>query len=386
MAVVAGVLSERQKRTLEALCDTWVPAVDPDGSDPVEASFLARPATDIGVADQIEGLMADAMTPDEIAATAELLDALADQDFATQPLDARADMVSATAASSFDARHGLHALKGLTLMFFYALPDEQGLNPNWEALGYPGPNSPAPSADDAPKTIRIEDVSGPSARLTADVCVVGLGGGRRRDRRRLCEGGAVGARARDGRLPQRGGLQPARDPGHVRALPRRRPADVRGRLDRGARGVDARRRDGRQLHELHQDAAAHPRRVGASTAWTGIDAPDYERDHIDAVSERLGTNTEMTRQNGTHQLLMQGLDALGLEHRPIVRNAAPTDDPEFCGYCSMGCQHGCKRSTMKTWLQDASDAGARCVVQCRADRVLTEGRPRCRRGCDRHAR
>ena len=79
MAVVAGVLSERQKRTLEALCDTWVPAVDPDGSDPVEASFLARPATEIGVADQIEGLMADAMTPDEIAATAELLDALADR-------------------------------------------------------------------------------------------------------------------------------------------------------------------------------------------------------------------------------------------------------------------------------------------------------------------
>ena len=50
--------------------------------------------------------------------------------------------MSATAASSFDARHGLHALKGLTLMFFYALPDEQGSNPNWEALGYPGPNSP----------------------------------------------------------------------------------------------------------------------------------------------------------------------------------------------------------------------------------------------------
>ena len=70
VAVVAGVLSERQKRTLEALCDTWVPAVEPDGSDPVEASFLARPAAEIGVADQIEGLMADAMTPDEIAATA----------------------------------------------------------------------------------------------------------------------------------------------------------------------------------------------------------------------------------------------------------------------------------------------------------------------------
>ena len=51
-----------------------------------------------------------------------------------------------------------------------------------------------------------------------------------------------------------------------------------------------------------------------------------------------------------------------------MRNAALDDDPEFCGYCSMGCQQGCKRSAMKTWLQDASDAGARCVVGCHADR------------------
>ena len=54
----------------------------PTGQIPVEASFLARPAADIGVADQIQDLMADAMTPEEIAATGELLDALADEDFA----------------------------------------------------------------------------------------------------------------------------------------------------------------------------------------------------------------------------------------------------------------------------------------------------------------
>ncbi|HUB76943.1 MAG TPA: GMC family oxidoreductase N-terminal domain-containing protein, partial [Solirubrobacteraceae bacterium] len=35
------------------------------------------------------------------------------------------------------------------------------------------------------------------------------------------------------------------------------------------------------------------------------------------------------------------------------------------------CQTGCKQSTMKTYLQDAADAGARFVVGARADRVLT---------------
>ena len=81
------------------------------------------------------------MTPEEIAGIGELLDALdADErHFASQSLDARAEMVSGTAESSFEARHGLHQLKGLTLLFFYALPDEQGHNPNWEVLGFPGP-------------------------------------------------------------------------------------------------------------------------------------------------------------------------------------------------------------------------------------------------------
>jgi choline dehydrogenase-like flavoprotein len=44
-----------------------------------------------------------------------------------------------------------------------------------------------------------------------------------------------------------------------------------------------------------------------------------------------------------------------------------------CGYCYAGCQRGAKQSTMKTFLQDAADAGARFVVGARADRVLHEG-------------
>ena len=82
--------------------------------------------------------------------------------------------------------------------------------------------------------------------------------------------------------------------------------------------------------------------------------------------------TEATKQNGTHTRLMEGLDAMGHEHRPIVRNATLHDDAEYCGYCPMGCQQACKRSAMKTWLQDASDAGARCVVGCHADRILVD--------------
>ena len=44
----------------------------------------------------------------------------------------------------------------------------------------------------------------------------------------------------------------------------------------------------------------------------------------------------------------------------------------MCGYCLSGCQKGCKQSTMKTFLQDASDAGARVVVQAHANRIIAE--------------
>ena len=224
---------------------------------------------------------------------------------------------------------------------------------------------------EAPKTISVEDVSGAAATLTADVCVVGSGAG-----------GAVIAAG----CAQAGLSVLVLEMGAYRNESDFKQLEIPGMFELYLGGGLLTSEDGsiavlagstlgggtvvnymnciRTPQHIRDEWAAH--------GLEGLDAPDYERDHIDVVSERLGTNTEMTRQNGTHQLLMQGLDALGLEHRPIVRNAAPTDDPEFCGYCSMGCQHGCKRSTMKTWLQDASDAGAQCVVQCRADRVLTQ--------------
>ena len=115
----------------------------------------------------------------------------------------------------------------------------------------------------------------------------------------------------------------------------------------------------------------------SSVEWAGhgldgLDDPTFIAEHQDAVLERIGANTEATKQNNSHQKLMAGCDALGYEHRPIWRNAATHDDPAYCGYCPMGCQQGCKRSAMKTWLQDASDAGARCVVGCHADRILVK--------------
>ena len=128
-------LSLTQRRTLEAVCDTFAPAVDYDGDDATMKAYMARSAGDLQVAAQIEGLMGQAMMPDDIAGFAALLDALAQHDFASLPLEVRTDVLHQVSASGPDGKLGVKMLKNLTLLFFYALPDEQGRNPNWEPIG-----------------------------------------------------------------------------------------------------------------------------------------------------------------------------------------------------------------------------------------------------------
>src|SRR5919198_124585 len=261
MAVMAGVLNETQRRTLEALCDTVVPAVEYDGDDETMRAFMARSASDMAIAAQIEGLMAQAMMPEDIAGFAGLLDGLAQADLASLPLEARTAVLKQVAASAPEAKLGVKVFKNLTLLFFYALPDEQGRNPNWATI------------------------------VNYMNCI--------------------------------------RTPEHIR-----------------------------------QEWAGH--------GIEGMDELEYEQ-HLDAVWDRLSVNVEATSQNRPHRKLIQAMEASGFPWKPITRNAdKECDDPRVCGYCYSGCQRGCKQSTMKTYLQDASDAGARFVVGARAERVLAD--------------
>ena len=66
MAVAAAVFDETQRATLEALCETFVPSVETDSGDPLERDFMARSALDMQVPAQIEGMLAESMTPEEI--------------------------------------------------------------------------------------------------------------------------------------------------------------------------------------------------------------------------------------------------------------------------------------------------------------------------------
>jgi choline dehydrogenase-like flavoprotein len=375
MTVIAAVLSGLQRQTLEAVCDTVVPAIDPgEGDGGALASYLARPAGELSVAEQIEGLMAQAMPPEQIQGFAELLDGLAEQDFAQLPLQARTEVLHAVAGSSHEARLGVLAIRNLTFLFFYGLTDEYGRNPSWDAIGYPGPISAPPSPEEAPKTIAITEVSGDSATLTADVCVIGSGAG----------GGVIAARLQEaGRsvlVLEMGGYRNESDFKQLE-LPGLFELYLGGALvssEDGSISVFAGSTLGGGTVVNYMNCIPTPepiRREWEAAGLEGISDPSYE-EHIRSVMARINATDEATTQNRQHKKMIQGLEALGMEHRAIVRNVdASCEDPRVCGYCLAGCQKGCKQSTMKTFLQDASDAGARVVVGCHADRVLvTDGR------------
>src|SRR4051812_40796988 len=370
MSVAASVLSDTQRQTLEALCDPFIPSVDTDTGDPVERDFLARAASDMQIPAAIEQTFADTLLPEEIAQFGGLLDAFAEHDYASLPVEVRTQIVHQFREDP-EAKVGIHALKALTLLLFYALPDELGRNPNWEAIGYPGPVSAPPSPEEAPKTIRVADVSGPEARMECDVCIVGSGAG----------GGVIAAGAAEAGksvlVLETGGYRNESDFKGLE-LPGYQELYYGGGLassEDGSLAIMAGQTLGGGTVVNYMNCIRTPehiRREWAEHGLEGLDSPDYESDHIDVVMERLNANTEATTQNQTHQRLMEGLDAMGYDHRPIVRNVSLDDDPEMCGYCALGCQRGCKRSVMKTWLQDASDAGAECVVSCHAQRILVE--------------
>ena len=372
MAVLAPAFEETQRATLAALCETYVPSVEVDSADPREREFMARSAIDAGVPAQIEAMLSETLLPEELALVTGLLDGLASQGFADLPLEARTQAVLSIREMAPEAKLGLDRLKGLTFLFFYALPDEQGGNPNWEAIGYPGPVSRPPDAAAAPKTINVEEVSGESATLSADACVVGSGSG----------GSVIAAKlAAAGKkvlVLEMGGYNNEQDFNQLE-LPGYQELYYGGGLassESGSIGILAGQTLGGGSVVNYMNCIPTPEHIVAEWSEHGIvgldDDEAFRRDHIGTVLERINANTEATTQNAVHRHLMAGLDALGHEHRPIVRNASLDDNPENCGYCGMGCQHGCKRSAMKTWLQDASDSGASALVGAHAERILVE--------------
>jgi choline dehydrogenase-like flavoprotein len=93
--------------------------------------------------------------------------------------------------------------------------------------------------------------------------------------------------------------------------------------------------------------------------------------HVEAVLRRIKASDGCSDYNGPHQRMAGGAAKLGYSMRRAMLNLDPERyDPARAGHTGFGDSSGAKQGTVRTFLQDASDGGARVVVGCRAERVL----------------
>ena len=106
--------------------------------------------------------------------------------------------------------------------------------------------------------------------------------------------------------------------------------------------------------------------AGFSNVFVGDDFGES----LTAVEDGLGVNKDHGAPSARDQIMEKGLRNLGWHVDEQPRNVDGCTE-EDCGYCTMGCRIGAKRSTLATYLQDAADGGC-------------PDRRRCRRAADRH--
>ena len=361
---------------IASVCDAILPSLplpshleDEAVLNPAIQEFFSASASNSGISANVAAAIPQLAAPERRGVEA-LLAALADTDFMQLSDEDRWNRIFTLADGEPSLRLAVRQLRSMVLGAFAAGVDGTGTNPTWPALGYPGPATPPPTSSQAPKDIPVMNHSSVPQVLHADVVIVGSGGG----------GSVIAARA----------AQAGLDVLVLEAGPYRNEADMkqvdalglemwlrRGSLwsDSGQMGVFAGSvlGGGTLINSLVCLRLPHEMRSAwAAEGLEGIDGPDFDK-YLDSVWSRLNVNTDATVYNNNTRAMITGLASRGYQHERIPRNVAYSDNPKLCGYCNAGCQQGSKRSTLHTYLQDARDAGARFLVDCRVDQILTEG-------------
>ncbi len=375
LLATSDLFDDAQRMTLAALCDTFIPALEAPEGEGDPHGFWGRSASHAAVPEGVEVALLQAELPEEqVDGLRALLDSLAENGIAPgTPQQTRERIVHAFCDQSPEALAGIESIRGVAKALFYALPDlGTGRNPNWAAIGYPGPQGPPP---DREPPLRLRRPEGHAETIDADVCVVGSGAG----------GGVIaGELAAAGKsvvVLEMGGYYDDRDFDQLELSAYQRlylnggpfptaegqVSVVAGSCVGGGTVVNW--TNCLRTHDWVRDEWAREHGL------EGLDGPEFDA-HLDAVSERIQVNGECSDLNGPHQRMHEACERFGYDFRGIVRNAdRDLYDPASAAYMGFGDQSGSKLSTAKTYLLDARAEGAEIIAGCRAERILVaEGR------------
>ena len=372
MTMHSAVLAPPERRTLEAICTTLLPPLEPEAGD--HPALFALDAATIGVAGAMEHVLAT-RDPDQLAQVRRLLHTLERplairlligraQPFSTLPQPERERALRAMATSRVPLlRTGFQGLKRLATLLFYSLTDAAGTNATWPTIGYrPSSNPPA-----LQPLVQVTALTAPTT-VACDVCVIGSGAG----------GSVVAAE-----LAAAGKRVLVLEAGSGQQAPDFDQHEFVGMqqlyLDQGLTAT----------RDLGVAILAGATLGGGTTVnWqTSLPPPDVVRDEwaersgcphftaasfthsLEAVMARLSVTTAESVLNPNNAVLLQGAARLGYHWTHIPRNAQGCDIGQ-CGYCMYGCRHGGKQSTARTYLHDAQRTGETTIIAwCRAERV-----------------
>jgi long-chain-alcohol oxidase len=357
-------LGARARRALDAICDTFAPG----------GAGLPS-ATELGVPQALLELVARNPRAAERKQVgqllglwdARLLAAVAGgglRHFSSLPQAGREKVLLSWADSrSPQRRAAFQALRKGSLLAYYG---RDGGNPALEAMGYPGalgpPESPPPPGIE-PLAVTAD------TELDCDVVVVGSGAG----------GGTaaavLAAAGLDVVVIEAGGYYSERDfDGDELSGFSRLYVNAGGMASQdGSIGLLAGSCLGGGTvvnYTFSFRTPDHVRREWAAMGLPAVDGPDFD-ESLDAVWERISVNEEHSVPSARDETVRRGLDRLGWDWQVMKRNVRGCRE-EVCRLCHYGCQLGAKQSTLKTWLQDAYDAGARILVGTRAEHVIVQ--------------
>ena len=359
-------LSPRQRTALTSICDTFFPAHNG-----------APSASELGVVDALLGAVAANPREAERRQLAQLLglwDTLLTalgggglRRFSALGQAERERVLLSWCDSRLPQRRAaFQALRKGALLVSYMLANPDGSpNPVWEAMGFPGPLGK--KADAPPKPLKPLEIAA-DTDLSCDVVVVGSGAG---------GGTAAGVLAAglDVVVLEMGGYYDDADfdGSELTALPNFYLGAPQASHDQSV-GLLAGSCLGGGTVVNYSTSFRTPDEVREEWAGHGVPAfatQEYTQS-LDAVVERLGVNLEHNKPSRRDEILRAGCDALGWHIDAMPRNVRGCDQGKECGYCGLGCRIGAKQSVTKTWLADAASAGARFVVNTRAERVIIE--------------
>ena len=264
-------------------------------------------------------------------------------------------------------RNGALSLKTLAAFLWVTTEDPRTPPAAWEAMSYPGPDGTPPPTK---KPIRTEFI-GRDVTLDADVVVIGSGAG---------GGTAAGILASAGLgvvVLERGEYRNEEDFSHLENEAYRSmylDGALASSSDGGILMLAGATLGGGTVINYTTSFATPP---AVREEWDRVsgfnevfEGERYESSTA-AVQERFNVNREHGWPSSRARLMEKGLRGLGWRVEEMPRNVDGCTEQD-CGYCTMGCRIGAKRSTLLTYLQDAADAGATFVTNAEVRVIETD--------------